>query len=183
MKRFLSVAAIALFLPLVSAAQGQIKAQLFGGYSLAAKDFTYLPGVPNGWNASLNVGNSHWGFLSDFGGYYNRCCQTVKSDTYTFLFGPQFTESADKYSVFVHALAGGAHNAYSDSSSVGNTSGISNPTTFAFGFGGGVDIRITHSLALRVQGDFLHTGIQTLDNQLHPTRWNGRFSTGIVIDF
>ncbi|MHB8526173.1 MAG: outer membrane protein [Candidatus Acidiferrales bacterium] len=188
MKKFLLYSTLPLLLPAVAAAQAKPKMEVFGGFSLAASEFSFHGGETNGWNASLNVKRSpRLGFVSDFAGYYKtisygHCCPSDHSTTYTFLFGPQISTSFSRFTPFAQALVGVGHIHYvADAGAPFDP--IKKHTSIAYALGGGLDVRVAHRMAWRFQGDYLYTAFQTYDNQLTSTRENARFSTGLVWRF
>ncbi len=188
MRNVFACSAFLLLLPLlVSAQEGGQKVEVFGGYSFATSEFSFYGGQSNGWNASLNLKAKPWvGFVSDFAGYYKTIsyscqCPSDHSTTYTFLFGPQVSTTFSRVTPFAHVLAGLGH-IYTTQNVVQHDP-IKKHNSFAFAFGGGLDVHLVHNLAWRVQGDYLHTAFETFDNQLMSTRSNGRISTGLVVSF
>jgi opacity protein-like surface antigen len=126
------------------------------------------------------------GFVSDFAGYYKTIsyschCPSDHSTTYTFLFGPQVSTSISRLTPFAHVLVGIGH--ISVTQNVVLRDPIKKHNSVAVAFGGGLDVRLAHSLAWRFQGDYLQTAFQQFDNQLMSTRSNGRISTGLVFSF
>jgi len=114
--------------------------------------------------------NNWIGIVGDFGGYHSLPFG-VSLNTYTSLFGPRFSLRAGKVTPFAQTLFGGAHmNASLNGISAAKTS-------FAMSAGGGIDLRLTHHLALRPQVDYiaLRSSGQTLNS--------GRASIGLVCRF
>ncbi|HST10425.1 MAG TPA: hypothetical protein VLL05_08600 [Terriglobales bacterium] len=106
----------------------------------------------------------------------------VRTHAYTFLFGPQISFRTERFSPFVHALFGAAHTTESVAFPLippgGPTATVSlSDTSFATALGGGVDLALSHSLAWRIQGDYLQSRV------FHRTQNNFRMSTGIVFRF
>jgi opacity protein-like surface antigen len=168
--------------------QGSTSVQVFGGYSYAPTNFSFVGSGENGWNAALDVNARKWlGFTADFAQYFSTFSEGagIPSDnakTYTFLFGPRVSaplSKASKVTPFGHFLIGAAH---INDSYAGE---FSTSTSFAYAFGGGVDFSLTRHFALRGEGDYLHNHFVTSDNQLQPrvADWHGRISTGVVFRF
>lgn len=89
---------------------------------------------------------------------------------YEVLFGPRVSLPVGKFTPFGEFLVGLAH--ISDTGT-----GFPSNTSFATAAGGGLDYRIFRPVALRVEGDYLHTSFfSTGQNNL-------RLSTGIVFRF
>jgi len=164
-------------------AQAQIptSGNIFVGYSFSRADS--LPGSSpvanlNGWEASLEGKFLPWiGVVADFGAGYgsgtlpiaciSACAFSSSLRRYTYLFGPQVSVPVGRFTPFAHALFGAAHI---------NNGGLTD-TSFATAIGGGIDYRLIHGLAWRVQGDELHTNLfNTGENHF-------RFSTGIDFRF
>jgi len=162
--------------------------QVFGGYSYAPTNFSFLGGGENGWNAALDINSRKWvGFTADFAQYFSTFSfgggiPSDSSKTYTFLFGPRVSaplSKASRVTPFGHFLIGAAH---INDSLAGD---FSTSTSFAWDFGGGVDFSLSRHFSLRGEGNYLHNHFVTGDNQLQ-TRvadWHGRISTGVVFRF
>jgi opacity protein-like surface antigen len=158
--------------------------ELFGGLTyMRAPDESAKNLV--GFNGSLfydftphvAVGADFMGAFGDFTG----TAGSLKFDTslhrFTYVFGPQFNfHPNDKVKVFVHPLFGGVHD--TTKTTFGTMSVSSSANAFAMQLGGGVDVRVTPHVSVRiVQADYL------------PTHFGGnwqnnfRISTGVVIRF
>ena len=166
---------------LLAYAQEQAKSgEVFGGYQLLHTS-TGISGLDsfnlNGWNASASAFfTRNLGVTADFAGVYgtpNLAGLGVKTNLYTFLFGPtvRFPNSS-RVTPFAHALFGGGRIS-------GSLFGSSaSETDFTWAAGGGVDVNLSKNFAIRVgQADFLQTRVAG-DSQNHL-----RFSTGIVLKF
>jgi hypothetical protein len=97
-----------------------------------------------------------------------------KATETNYLFGPRVGFPVGRLRPFAEFLVGAGH------ISAHGTGGISFPTSdtsFATAFGGGLDYRLFHFVAWRVQGDYVHTSF--LGSGLN----NARISTGIVFRF
>ncbi|MGC1371079.1 MAG: hypothetical protein WA824_02970, partial [Candidatus Sulfotelmatobacter sp.] len=70
---------------------------------------------------------------------------------------------------FAEALVGAGH--------VNVNNGFGSDTSFAEAFGGGIDYRIFHPIAWRLEGDYVGTHL------LGARQNNARVSTGIVVRF
>lgn len=166
MNKALRVAALIVFCAVGSWAQDTSKVDFFGGYSFVHSDpgFGLLSGDANGWEGSLSYNWNNWLALKgDFDGHY--CCgQTM----HNFLFGPQITLGHGKVSPFVHGLVGASH---------GTSPGFSD-TVLGFAIGGGLDVKWTERISVRlVQADYLGT------RYADATQNNFRLSAGIVFHF
>jgi hypothetical protein len=193
---------LALAAPLAASAQKTPRVELFGGYSYlhvrgyaasagllsgsgAPQGTTFaFPGFGlNGWTGSLAVNATSW--LSGevaVSGHYGMPTRTIDRATVTlgmrefnYMVGPRFTYRRGRWAPFAHALFGKAH-----ASVVIGAPEIIQPisiteTKYAMAFGGGVDLRVYHGLAIRLaQGDWLTTSF------VGGHQKNIRFSAGIV---
>lgn len=130
----------------------------------------------NGFSGSLayNV-TSVIGVVGDFGVYHGSV-SGVGINFESYLFGPRFSvRHSDKFTPFVQALFGGAHQ---NSITVGGVT-VPGSSNFAFSFGGGTDIGIAKSgmIALRPQFDYI--GVRNSGS----TTSTERVSVGIVFNF
>jgi hypothetical protein len=186
-KTFLVLLALFCFGSL-AVAQIPTSGNIFAGYSYYN---TNLNGISrqsiNGWEGSVE---GHFfpipflGVVADFSANYGNLkfvnpaatcpvaidCSalSVNSHVDNFLIGPRASVSVGKYRPFAEALFGFGHI---------NTNGFGSDTSFATGLGGGLDYRLIRLLALRFQGDYIHTRL------FNTTQNNLRLSTGIVIRF
>jgi hypothetical protein len=164
-------------------AQAQIptSGNIFVGYSFSQAEASPTVNL-NGWEASLEGKFLPWvGIVGDFGATYGTSmvtfpcppnvfqCGTINSDVkrYTYLFGPRVSVPVGRFTAFAQFLVGAAH--INDFGSTDNS--------FATAIGGGIDYRLIHGLAVRLQGDEIHTNFfDTGENHF-------RFSAGIDIRF
>ncbi len=179
-------------------AQETPRVEIFGGYSYlrVTTDDDFLG--PNGGSGSLDSisGNGFMtsaaynltkriGIVGEFSRHtketnlQNLIRQTgipnvrVETRVSTFLFGPRFTLRSESVEPFAHFLVGGAHGSF-DISGLG-VSASDSGTAFTFAAGGGVDIKFSQRLVVRlVQADYLRT--LTGGSDLN----SGRISTGLV---
>lgn len=196
MRKAIVVACVMMFLSISAFSQETPKAELFGGYSYFHADGG---GNFNGWNGSIAVNLKHWvGLVGDFRGHYSSDVSEVRisipgfpstssrveadANIYNFLFGPRFSyRKKESITPFAHALFGasrahfeGTATTVSGSTSV-TVSFSGSETSFAAAFGGGLDLKLGKSFALRViQADYLLTGFG------NSTQHNARISTGLV---
>lgn len=181
-----TIAGIGLTLCLFAlAANAQIptSGNIFLGYSFSQTNSLGRTTSLNGFEGSLEGKFLPWvGIVADYGAGYgndNRPIPVVACPIsgcafngvsvrkYTYLFGPRVSVPVGKFTPFAHFLLGAAH-----INDRGDTD-----TTFATAIGGGLDYRVIHGLAWRIQGDELHTNFfKTGENHF-------RFSTGIDIRF
>jgi hypothetical protein len=177
-KIFLSAAIAVLCIPFAAMAQQEHpKIEAFGGYS-------YFRANPehfnlNGWNAQITGNFNHWfGLTADVAGHYaspSALGSGVNINQYTFTGGPTISHRAGKITPFAHALFGGAR-AGTDAFGI-----KSNDWAFAMILGGGIDINIGKSFAIRpIQADYVMTKFGSgEDNRQN----NFRYSGGIVFKF
>jgi hypothetical protein len=164
----------------VAVAQSPDRVEVFGGFSYVTNDFSLTSGNGlKGWDASANFRIAPYvGFAADFSGYYpSGCCGRNK--VHTFLFGPQVSFRLNRVTPFAHFLMGSANL----SMAAPGAFALASYRAFTYAAGGGVDFSLTRRLALRGQGDWLHTGFQTWDSQGSDPPNGARILTGIVIRF
>ena len=177
---FLSFLAVSCALSSVAAAQVP-KGNIFVGYSYGSADLNHNNRSNlNGWEGSLEGKFLPWvGLVADFNGLYgsnnfpSSSTQIFNVDAreHNFLFGPRVSVSVGKIRPFAHALFGAGH------VSVSTTGYSASDTSFAEALGGGFDYKLVPLISWRFQGDYLQTRF------FGNTQNNGRFSTGIVLNF
>lgn len=157
-------------LPLI-AQENAPRVEVFAGYQ-----FSHIPGYnANGWNASSAFNFNNWlGVAADFSGAY-KTVSGVDVRNHTFMFGPVVSyRKHETVTPFVHALFG-ADRLSASLSGVG--SGATNG--FAMAMGGGADVTLTRSFAVRViQADWVYLRFSGVGESK-----NARVSTGIVLRF
>lgn len=152
------------------------KLEVFGGLSISSVGIpsvdpnTLLPTTLRqsflGWQTDVGANvTRHLGFVGDFGGQYKTIDMgTLLSGTasgvglgmsnYQYLFGPQINMRAGKINPFVHVLFGASRSSAAVSITdpiTGLTSAASvSSTGLGLGIGGGLDLSVSHHLALRV---------------------------------
>jgi len=185
MLRITAGALLFLLFPLSAMAQSDFpKAEVFGGYS-------YFRANPlgmnlHGWNASV-TGNvtRYFGIEGDFSGHYGSpnvygfTVPFVDVHSHAFMGGPKLSFRGGSATAFAHFLIGGAN----AGTSAFNVS-VSN-TALAAAIGGGVDLNMNESIAIRViQADYLmtrhDTSPQVFMSGFKERQNNFRFSAGIV---
>ena len=164
----------------LAAAQIPTSGNIFVGYSYGSADLNHNNRSNlNGWEGSLEGKFLPWvGIVADFNGLYgtnNFPSSTqifnVDAREHNFLFGPRVSVSVGKMRPFAHALFGAGH------VSVSTTGYSASDTSFAEALGGGLDYKLVPLISWRFQGDYLQTRF------FGNTQNNGRFSTGIVLNF
>ena len=165
MKQALLLAPLAALLAMPAHAQlPSPKYEVYGGYSyiLISSASSNSNLSSSGWEVAGNYNFSpKFGVTLDLNGNY--CCSGQY--LYTYLVGPQFSTRRDRYTVFLHALIGGA-----------SAQGLSEKgSDLAWAVGGGVDWNLKPGLTIRLpQIDWLATRF------LNATQSDWRFSGGIV---
>ncbi|MFB3916783.1 MAG: outer membrane beta-barrel protein [Terriglobales bacterium] len=173
MRKLTLVSIVVLALATLSFASDVPKAEVFGGFSLVNSDLGGLSTdrvTAPGWGAAVTGNfNRFLGVKGEISGVYKNEIEgvTVDSNMYNFLFGPQLGYRAGKVRPFAHALFG-----VSRIAALGDSE-----TAFAMAFGGGLDVKVTNLVSVRLgQADLLHTRFFD-DGQNH-----FRYQTGIVLN-
>jgi hypothetical protein len=206
-KVYLFLAILIFCCSLKTFAQDTPKVEVFGGYSYIKRDATNIDRInTHGWNASVTANVNNWlGVVADASGHYGSISIFNESHhTHTFLFGPQFAyRKSEKIMPFAHALFGVSNNpprvlvaiinsaqaAITTQESIGGIGqGISviegNNNAFTMAFGGGIDLKISKSVAVRLlQADYLITKLDPTIPAFGGTRRDPRLSTGLVLRF
>jgi hypothetical protein len=158
-------------------AQDFPQGELFGGYSYNRSDGANF----NGWGASIteNV-NSYFGIKGDFSGHYltkSANGYKVENWLHTVAVGPQLSmRNSEAFSGFFHTLIGATNRRLKSTPAAAPES--DSHTVFALIFGGGLDVRISKGVALRVlQVDYM------LNRYQGETLNNFRFAAGFVYRF
>ncbi len=149
--------------------------EVFGGYSIfRGNDPVNGSFNLTGWNSAIVKNINQWfSIVVDVSGHYGSPFAAPLVDTqsnHTFLFGPQFSFRAHpRFIPFVHGLFGFSH------VNVGLAGVFTSDMGQAFGAGGGVDIKISDSLAIRAaEVDFINIRLSGVGSN------NLRVSSGIV---
>lgn len=135
---------------------------IFAGYSLLHGD---LQQRASGWAIAGGAYFNRWFSLhADFDAHHQSAAGSQRHQ-HDFLFGPQFSHRANRFTIFAHALAGGCR----------TTGSLGTETGFASAFGGGIDWDQDRFFSLRLaQVDFLNT--RAFGDFQH----QARFSFGVV---
>ncbi len=157
-------------------APAQDKVQVFGGYQFMNID---VDGVTNGfltdrhtlhgWDADVTFrAAKHFSVVSEISGNYGTIFgEDVK--VHQFLFGPRVSFRNDKTVVpFVQGLFGATHGSI----------GGSGESHFGTAFGGGVDVKVSKHVAVRV-AKFDYNWVRYHERSLN----NFRFASGLVFRF
>lgn len=191
-----SLIACLFLLPLTAKAQEQPRAELFGGYSLFHADGG---GNLHGWNASVAANLNRWfGLVVDFSGHYGSesfravpvvrpfpplpgLATSVDSNLHLFLGGPRLSyRKSGRLTPFGHVLLGAARS-HVDGKIEGPSFTVrfsDTSTAFAMALGGGLDLKLSKRVALRlIQADYLLTPFGD------DTQNNARISAGLIFRF
>ena len=185
-----------LSISLAASAQDHPKVEVFGGYSYLRATGAEEPVNLHGWNAAMNVNLKNWtkaslGIVADVSGNYGTSPVVIfsldagsvgdlKTRNHNFLFGPQFQFHGSRVAPFARVMTGAARRRFSGLLS-GSPTDLKD-TAFAFGTGGGVDVKIRKRVWLRlVQADYVMTRFEPLDQYNPKTQHHFRLSAGLVI--
>jgi hypothetical protein len=170
-------------------AQSQVTApyELAGQFSYLTNSFNGLPGSQQplpGWDASMAF--PAWRgirFKLDLSSYRGNNLGATQKGVF-YMGGFQYEHSLLKERVFAQALFGdvGLNRYWGPNAQHGDTA------SFAEELGGGLDTPISRHLALRFEGDMMHTNLALLTDDIHRSPYHlaglpnyyGRFSTGLV---
>ena len=190
MRKTCAIAFLVLVFAIAAAAQIPSGGNIFFGYSYSQGSVfsgsASGGGGMSGWEASAEGKYLPWiGAVVDFDWHYGGRDFTIclgtspcsakrirfNASRHAVLFGPRASVSIGRYTPFAEFLLGVAHQTDSGG-------GISEAdTTFSTAIGGGLDYKLVKGLALRAQGDSIHTSFHGLgQNDL-------RISTGFVFRF
>jgi opacity protein-like surface antigen len=184
MRKLVSVAMLVIGLCLAAAAADAPKAEIFGGVSWLHIDNMGVSGIKTnymGWDSEFQYNLKKWlGATADIGGNYGHVTAGAPmSHTYTFVFGPTLTHRGNNATFFAHTLFG------ANKTDLFSGGGSSNSNTaFAMAFGGGLDLKISNTFALRLgQLDWLYTRHNLASSGLKDFQNNIRYAGGVVINF
>ena len=167
------------------------KAEVFVGYSHFSADINFddpfddvdegdffsqregFHGV--GFSVAGNL-TRHFGVVGDFS-YHKKEIELPGPDidfsTFAFLFGPRVTTRGNRVEGFAHAMAGGVRRKLED---------FDSDTDLALGFGGGLDIKVADSFAIRVvQLDYLP--FRDRDFFTGDKQWRHNLRVGVGVTF
>jgi hypothetical protein len=162
-----------LFVPLAATAQQTPKVEVFGGYSNLEANLNAASFNLNGTDFSVTENVNKWfGGALDFTSHFGTEAG-MKVNTETLTYGPVFSYRKHPSVVpFAHVLLGAVRGSsdYLD---------ISKPAVhFALAAGGGIDVKLTDRVSLRlIQADYLMTRFSLTRQD------NVRLSAGIVLRF
>ena len=129
----------------------------------------------NGFEISTTENLNRWfGGTLDFSAHYGTPQVRGISNSehiYSIFYGPRFAYRKSSVVLFAHALVGGTHTGVS----VEPTGPHASDFTLAVAFGGGLDLNLTKTAAIRVlQADYLRTDALGINQN------NYRLSTGVA---
>jgi opacity protein-like surface antigen len=188
MRKLLALSAVVLFLTAGSASKAFSQVELFGGYShLGLNNAPSNVGSgSNGWDGSAYLHLlGPWGAEADFSNHYG-VSPVLPSNggtyfvpQFTELYGPRFTLALPKIHPFVHALFGTVHGqAAVPLPAPASGSSIVSENAFGLAFGGGINVKATQHIWLRlIQVDYIRS--QFSNNGQNETR----ISAGLVFRF
>ncbi len=155
--------------------------ELYGGYSYVHFSVTAnVTGFPaaatfnaNGGSGQLEYNANRWlGIVGDLGGYYVSTPPTA--GVFSYLFGPRLNLRGARVTPFAHVLLGGTV-------ATGGIGQVGAQNAFAMTAGGGLDINVTKTVAIRpVQAEYYMT---KFSDGLNNRQNNFRFGAGIVLRF
>ena len=209
--RSVIVVGIVLLFGTVAFAQDYAKVEVSGNYSYVRfnpENSNIVSSFSmNGGGGGVTVYVNHWlGITGDFQGYGSTtqtfnfpatasspcptgCTVRSSGDMFTYIVGTVLKHRAEHFEPFVEALFGGAHsNTYSNlfKACQASCSTTLTPSNNAFDFilGGGLDIPLSKSIAIRpVQLDFLLTRFGNDFTRGNNNQSNLRYNAGIVFRF
>ena len=195
MKKVL-LAGVVLLLGSVAFAQDAPKVELTGNYSYMRfnpeNSNIIAPFSLNGGGGSAVFFLNHWiGIKAEFEGYADTTRKLkatgtpVSANLFTYNVGPEIKFRTPHFEPFVDAMFGGAHsNAFVNVCH--NTECVGSPSNNAFDFilGGGIDIPVTKSIAIRpFEVDYVLTRFGNAFTNSNNNQSNLRFQAGIQFRF
>ncbi|HXH49362.1 MAG TPA: outer membrane beta-barrel protein [Terriglobia bacterium] len=181
MRKVLTFGSVLVFLAVLSVPKAYSQVELYGGYSHLS-----LSGTPSNIGSSSNgwAGGAYlhllgpWGIEADYSNHYGvNPSLTLGGSPYyvprlTQLYGPRFTLALPRIHPYVHALAGTVNG------TAQTFTGRVSENAFGMAFGGGLNVKATRHIWLRlVQVDYLRA--QFTNNSQNDTR----VSAGLIFRF
>ena len=161
MRKLLTLLSVLLFLTVVSAPRAFSQVELFGGYSHLRLNNapSNMGSSSNGWEGSAYLHLlGPWGAEADFSNHYGVSPVLPANGgiyyvpQFTELYGPRFTLALPKIHPFVHALFGTVHG------QAAVNSGLVSENAFGLAFGGGLNVKATRRIWLRlIQVDYIRS--------------------------
>jgi len=188
MRKLLTLSSVVLFLTVVSVPRAFSQVELFGGYSHLGLNNapSNIGSSSNGWEGSAYLHLlGPFGVEGDLSNHYG-VSPALPSNGGTFyvpqfmeMWGPRYTLALPKIHPFVHALFGTVHGQAAvplPAPAIGST--IVSENAFALAFGGGINVKATRHIWLRlIQVDYIRS--QFSNNSQNETR----ISAGLVFRF
>jgi hypothetical protein len=188
MRKLMGLLAVLLLPFLPATAEDAPKADLYLGYSLVRAPLG--PVLPNpvtigGVNLYGGSGSIAYnvtralGIFADVGVYNVSGGPSGNGNLSSYLFGPRLSYRGDRrFRPYLHFLVGGLHTAP-------QVFGVASAqSSFAYGAGGGVDIKLFHGIAFRLgQADVIHASFRIGAATATRGQNNLRVSTGVVFSF
>ena len=160
--------------------------EFYAGYGFLSgsfNDYAEFSGSPmNGWDAAFKFyAPGSVGIKVSALGIYGSNAGAMQME-HSVLVGPQWTARAGRALIFLHGLVGIG---FINSSAIPFDLGSAKPnTTVAALAGGGFDAPISHRVAWRIEGDYLHARFGSSSDQIHDLRGNfAHITTGPVFRF
>jgi opacity protein-like surface antigen len=172
MRKCVILACLALLMTGSAMAQNAPKAEIAGTYTYVR----FNPGQGasgvncHGGGGSVTGNLNNWfGVVGDFSGCKVTGVSGGSASAFTYLFGPKIAyRSNSAFTPYVQTLFGGAR----------ATSGSFSDNSFAMTLGGGVDVKVSEHVAIRlIQTEYLMTRLGSM------TQNNVRIETGVVFRF
>lgn len=147
MRNFVLAVALVAVMSIPAVAQEHPGIEYFNGFSYLNLDTAGAGASFYGYQTDFSGNfNDKFGITVDFGAQFKSELGTTLQ-FYQYLVGPRIAARREKLTAFAHALFGGA---------TIRASGLGSENGFAMGFGGGLDLNVGDSFAIRiVQADYL----------------------------
>lgn len=181
MRKFLTFASLFVLLALAAAPKAYSQIELYGGYSHLSLNGTpsNTPSSSNGWQGGAYLHLlGPWGVEADYSNHYGVSPSLRFGDNpyyvprFTELYGPRFTLALPRIHPYVHALVGTVNG------TAQTFTGRVSENAFGMAFGGGLNVRGTRHIWLRlVQVDYIRA--QFTNNPQNDMR----VSAGLVFRF
>jgi len=184
MRKFLAVGILIFGLCLAAAAADDTpKVEVYGGVSVLHIDDNGLHAPKRnfaGWDSEFQYNlNKLLGITADIGGNYGRLAPNIpNSHAYTYVFGPTFSYRREHATIFAHTLFG-----ENSTNIITTVAAGSSSSAFAMAWGGGIDVNVNHTFAIRLaQLDWLYTRHNLVPLGGKDNQNNVRLTGGITIN-
>jgi|HubBroStandDraft_6_1064221.scaffolds.fasta_scaffold131653_2 hypothetical protein len=183
MKKLLGILALLILFAWPTLAQDTPVFEVGAGYQYRSFNFPAEPRLNmNGWQISADANINHWiGLTADFDGTYKNF-RGGDNAVYSYMFGPQiYPLGHHVITPYVNALFGASHYRFYNCGGSGCGGG---QTEFAWGAGGGVDLKISRHFAIRMaQVEYERTGFFNAGSASSPYQNNFKVGAGLLIRF